>query len=118
MQCKSCKSDFNESTILKHIIHKKSCNIAYSEKEINVYRQWSKERHKINKRSRQKKLYVPAQRRQKYLKNKDAIAKYYQENKDSIVKYYQENKDSIAKQYQENKGSIAERYHERVILSI
>ena len=43
-QCKSCKKEFTESTIFKHIIHKKSCKVAYSNEEIQLYHQWSKQR--------------------------------------------------------------------------
>ena len=41
-QCKACKKDFTESTIFKHIIFKKFCTAAHTEKEIQLYRQWSK----------------------------------------------------------------------------
>ena len=42
-QCKACKKDFTQSTILKHITHKPSCKIVYNQKEIQLHQQWSKE---------------------------------------------------------------------------
>ena len=67
-QCKSCKKDFTQSTILKHITHKPSCKIDYSEREIQLYQQWSKEEHNNKRLGKLKKSYDPVKRRERHLK--------------------------------------------------
>ena len=53
-QCKFCKEDFTEKTIFKHISIKKTCKSAYTKKELQVFKQWSKERNNSNRRTKLK----------------------------------------------------------------
>ena len=69
-QCKVCKIDFTESTILKHITFKKSCKPYYSPKEVQLFRQWTRERKNNKRRCKLKSLYNPLNRRERYLKEK------------------------------------------------
>ena len=75
-QCKTCKKNFKQSTILKHITFKASCRINYTDEEIQLYHQWSKERHNKKRLTKLKKSYNPAKRRERHLqeqKKKDQL---------------------------------------------
>ena len=61
-RCKSCKNIFLLSSILYHITRNETCKIQYSEIEVDAFRQWSKQRKKLKRSSREKwekKLYDP-----------------------------------------------------------
>ena len=45
--CKSCKIKFEDTSILRHITHEKSCQNNYDDEDIKFIRSWSKEREKM-----------------------------------------------------------------------
>ena len=82
-QCKSCREDFTEQTIFKHITHKKTCKSAYTKKELELFQQWSKERNNSNRRAKLKKAYDPSKRRKRHLleqKEKNKLTKKSDKN--------------------------------------
>ena len=74
-RCKRCNVVFEKSTILKHIVHSKSCKVLYSKEEIQSFRNWTRER----KQEKRKGSYNSSRRRASYQLNKARIAKNYHE---------------------------------------
>ena len=67
--CKVCKKDFTKSAIFKHISHSLSCKAGYSADEIQAF----KNRTRAKKIQQLKESYNPAERREKYQKEKRCL---------------------------------------------
>ena len=65
-KCKNCEICFTQATILKHISHSKSCRKSYKNEEIQLYKEWAKERIAETKNL----LYNPEKQRKLYLEKK------------------------------------------------
>ena len=66
-QCKVCELDFTKSTIFKHISHRPSCKVGYSNYEIQLFRDWKKQRDQLIRKQK----HDPAKRKERYLKEKE-----------------------------------------------
>ena len=109
--CKSCKKTFDPSGILKHINHRhnKSCRTSYTNKEIELIKECSKDKKKKNWAKNPKKE-TPTERASRYRAKKKVLANQYQRNKGIIAQKYQEKKEIIAQKYQDSKEEKAKKY--------
>ena len=67
-RCKSCTQDFSQVTISKHISHSSLCKAEYTDKEIQVFKNWSQEMKEALGRA--PRLYDSVKRRNRYLEEK------------------------------------------------
>ena len=68
IKCKYCNEYFKETTIKKHAIHNKKCNICYTDEDFKSLEDMAKERLKKRRsqRERHQNTYKPEERAKKY----------------------------------------------------
>ena len=122
----TCKHCFKKSSyILKHIAMDKDCKSAYSEKELQSLRSYSKSITDTNKRIQSKNKYDSEEKAKKYQLKKKEIAENYIKNRAKIAMQNKRKKKQFAEYYQKNKkyiqksmkmtSSIAFDYHSKKV---
>ena len=66
IKCKYCNEYFKETTIKKHAIHNKKCNICYTDEDFKSLEDMAKERLKKRRSQRHQNTYKPEERAKKY----------------------------------------------------
>ena len=121
--CLNCKKQFKSKSIVRHV-KQSSCQSGYSTLQLEELLKFCNNISKKNKQSKRlltkheerikdSLRYNKMKRRERYIRNKQAVALKYQENKIALAAKYQKNKQKIKEKYSQNSTNIRKKYNKK-----